>query len=114
MGDLNADPLDGDGRPGAIAQLLGHPLVNTALIPASDGAALAGVDAPHGSPSAHDTAAFRIGNYRLDYVLPSRNLTLLSAAVFWPAPSDPLHRLIGDGNPVVSSDHRLVMVDIEL
>lgn len=115
MGDLNADPLDGDGRPGAIAQLLGHPLVNTALIPASDGAAIDGADDPHGSPPEHDTGSFgRLGNYRLDYVLPSRNLTLLNAAVFWPTPDDPLHRLIGDGDPVVSSDHRLVMVDVEL
>lgn len=115
MGDLNADPLDGEGRRGAIAQLLGHPLVNTSLIPASDGATIDGANDPHAGPAAQDTGNFgRLGNYRLDYVLPSRNLTMLNATVFWPTPDDPLYRLVGDGNQIVSSDHRLVMVDVDI
>ena len=28
MGDMNADPIDGDSYPGAINQLLDHPSVN--------------------------------------------------------------------------------------
>jgi hypothetical protein len=34
--------------------------------------------------------------------------------VFWPAAGDPLRRLVGDGGRVVSSDHRLVWVDVRL
>jgi len=34
--------------------------------------------------------------------------------VFWPAPGDPLRRLVGEGAPVRSSDHRLVWVDVTL
>ena len=37
-GDQNSDPLDGDSIPGAIQQLLEHPLVNTKVTPSSAGA----------------------------------------------------------------------------
>jgi hypothetical protein len=49
----------------------------------------------------------------VDYVLPSRDLLIVDAGVFWPASTDPLHRLIG-GFPFASSDHRLVWVDVRL
>ena len=42
-GDQNSDPLDGDSIPGAIQQLLEHPLVNTELTPWSPGAPEAAV-----------------------------------------------------------------------
>jgi len=46
---------------------------------------------------------------RIDYVLPSRGLEVMASGIFWPAPGDPLHRLVaGDA----SSDHRLVWVDL--
>jgi hypothetical protein len=38
LGDLNADPMDGDSIPGTAQQLLDHPLVNTRLTPSSRGA----------------------------------------------------------------------------
>jgi 3-phytase len=92
MGDLNADPDKGDSFPGAIAQLLGHPRVNSTVIPTT-------------FSGNSDTATF---NLRVDYVLPSNNLTLLDTAVFRPENTDPLARLLR------ASDHRLVWADIEL
>ncbi len=119
MGDQNADPFDGDSTDNAILQLLGNPLVNVSVTPASaggiDGAARQGGanDAHLGNPSL-DTADFNDrnpGNLRVDYVLPSQNLEITDAAVFWPTSDDPLFRLVGDGGEV-SSDHRLVWVDV--
>lgn len=55
------------------------------------------------------------GNLGADYVLPSKSLQIRDAGVFWPADSDPLTRLTGTGlfgDPVPSSDHRLVWVDV--
>ena len=49
---------------------------------------------------------------RIDYVLPSRGMTLLSSAVFWPAADDPLRALVDAPDP--ASDHRLVYVDVSL
>ena len=37
MGDDNSDPIDGDGIPGSIQQLLDNPRVNTLVTPSSDG-----------------------------------------------------------------------------
>jgi hypothetical protein len=115
MGDLNADPNDGDARPGAIAQLLEHPRVNTCITPTSQGAVADGKNQTHHGPPETDTSDFGdYGNYRLDYVLPSSNLKIQNAFVFWPTPDEQLYRLVGEGEPVVSSDHRAVVVDIYL
>ncbi|MEM9490260.1 MAG: endonuclease/exonuclease/phosphatase family protein, partial [Myxococcota bacterium] len=62
-----------------------------------------------GSP-AEDTSDFgdsSPGNLRVDYVLPSRNLSIVQSAVFWPPESSPLFPLAGE------SDHRLVWVDLK-
>jgi len=123
-GDLNADPSDGGGRPGAIAQLLEHVRVNAGTVPASAGGAeqaqlQGGVNAEHHTPAAHDTSDFNDeapgpGNLRIDYVLPSRaGLAPVSAGVFWPTADDPMFRLVGT-YPIVSSDHRLVWIDLRL
>lgn len=119
-GDQNSDPLDGDSIPGAIQQLLDSPRVSTTLTPTSAGAAEAallqgGANLTHRSPAAQDTADFSEppGNLRADYVLPSRQLRLLDAQVFWPVQADPLSRLTGV-YPFPSSDHRLVWVDVSL
>jgi hypothetical protein len=117
-GDQNADPLDGDSVPGAAQLLLEHPRVNTSVVPASDGAVDAaerqgGANLTHRGDPAIDTADFADsapGNLRVDYVLPSRPLDILDAAVFWPTADDPLFRLVGDF-PFPSSDHRLVWID---
>jgi hypothetical protein len=117
-GDQNADPLDGDSVPGAAQLLLEHPRVNTSVTPASVGAVDAatrqgGANLTHRSDPAFDTADFADsapGNLRADYVLPSRPLRIVDAAVFWPTADDPLFRLVGDF-PFPSSDHRLVWID---
>jgi hypothetical protein len=120
-GDQNSDPLDGDSIPGAIQQLLDHPLVNTSLTPASEGgpqqAALqGGANLTHQSDPAFDTADFADtapGNLRADYVLPRKNIRMLDAAVFWPRNDDPLFALVGLF-PFPSSDHRLVWIDVRI
>jgi Endonuclease/Exonuclease/phosphatase family len=119
MGDQNSDPLDGDSIPGAIQQLLEHPRVNTSVTPDSDGATEAsvlqgGANGSHLSDPRFDTADFADGapgNLRADYVLPSRNLSICDAGVFWPEQADPLFRLTGVF-PFPSSDHRAVWVDV--
>jgi hypothetical protein len=47
-------------------------------------------------------------------VLPDRRLAVVGAGVFWPADGEPHRRLVGDGSRIVSSDHRLVWVDLTL
>lgn len=115
MGDLNADPFDGAGRDGAIRALLAHPRLQDPA-PRSPGGAAAATPGHRGDPG-RDTADWREdeggpGNLRVDYVLPSRDLKVTGAGVFWPAPGDALRRLVGEGAPVRSSDHRLVWVDV--
>jgi 3-phytase len=118
-GDQNSDPLDGDSIPGAIQQLLDHPLVNTKRTPSSKGAVEAsmlqgGANTTHLSNPKYDTADFSDsapGNLRADYVLPRKSMKIVDSAVFWPVQSDPLFRLTGVF-PFPSSDHRLVWVDV--
>jgi hypothetical protein len=120
-GDQNSDPLDGDSIPGAIQQLIEHPLVNTKVTPSSEGAVeqAALQDAAndlHLSDPAFDTADFSDsapGNLRADYVLPRKQLHIVDAGVFWPLADDPLFSLVGTF-PFPSSDHRLVWVDVNV
>ncbi|GAB3159567.1 endonuclease/exonuclease/phosphatase family protein [Myceligenerans halotolerans] len=118
LGDYNADPADGDSYDGAIHQLLDHRRIQDP-VPTSEGAAEAaqlqgGANEAHLGDPALDTADFADsapGNLRVDYTLPSRNLRIRDAGVFWPTSDDPLSRLTGE-YPFPSSDHRLVWVDI--
>jgi myo-inositol-hexaphosphate 3-phosphohydrolase len=127
MGDQNADPLDGDSFDQAISQLLDNPNINTSVTPSSAGAVEAAqrqhnINDQHQGNPAFDTADFSDvtpGNLRSDYVLPSQNLKITDAEVFWPTQADDLFRLIGEfdrdfppeGFP--SSDHKLVSVDVQ-
>ncbi|NEP75234.1 MAG: phytase [Okeania sp. SIO2G4] len=121
MGDQNADPVDGDSFNNTINQLLENPLVNTSVIPGSNGGIDAtnrqgGESANHGGNPAFDTADFNdapgtSGNLRVDYVLPSIDQEIVDAAVFWPEENDSLFDLVGDF-PFPSSDHRLVWADV--
>jgi len=123
MGDLNADPDDGDSTNYAARQLVNHPLVNAvAAITAppwsyggDEQAQLqGGANATHVGDPRYDTADWSetsCGNLRADYVLPSSTLFVLDAGVFWPLTSDPLFGLVGV-YPFPSSDHRLVWVDV--
>ncbi len=119
LGDLNADPNDGDSTGDPSGQLLANPRINTDITPVSAGAAEAalrqgGANMYHLGGADFDTADFADGtpgNLRADYVLPSRNLRMLGAGVFWPTREDPLFRLVGD-YPFPSSDHRLTWVEL--
>lgn len=119
LGDLNADPTDGDAN-SAIADLLASPLLQDPH-PRSAGAIQAAARQGEGNTlqsgdPALDTADFsdgQVGNLRVDYVLPSSELTVIGSGVFWPAEGEPGYALVGPGYPVVSSDHRLVWVDLE-
>lgn len=113
LGDLNNDPVDGDGLHEAILELLEHPRVLRHPTPRSDGAVAAaqaagGANAAHRGAHAHDTGDFgpRAGNLRLDYALPSVGLGVVGSGVFWPAPGE------AGADIVDGSDHRLVWVDL--
>jgi endonuclease/exonuclease/phosphatase family metal-dependent hydrolase len=121
LGDQNADPLDGDSVAAAIDQLLDHPRITDPL-PTSEGAVEAsvlqgGANLTHRGDPAFDTADFNDnpapGNLRADYVLPSKDLRVLDAGVFWPVQADPLSELTGVF-PFPSSDHRAVWVDVRV
>jgi endonuclease/exonuclease/phosphatase family metal-dependent hydrolase len=107
LGDLNADPVKGERVEGRapIELLLKHPRVQDPQ-PRSEGSLAGAKDYP-GDKSIR-TCDFG----RLDYVLPCRELKVKKAGVFWPKPSDPLHRLVATRDS--SSDHRLVWIDVEL
>lgn len=111
MGDLNA-ALRSDQVEGrlAILQLLEHPRIrDTGDVCVSEGG-LAGRTA--GAPEFFEqaTTAFRDGS-RIDYVLPSRDLTVTGGGVYWPwAETDPE----GAATVEKASDHRLVWVDLEV
>jgi endonuclease/exonuclease/phosphatase family metal-dependent hydrolase len=115
-GDFNADPLDGDSMPGAVAQLLDAAWIDARCLPTSTGAAEAsssqgGLNLQQAGDPAADTTDFNdefTGNLRLDYLLPSLGLGVRGCGVYWPAASE-------DGHDLVDvSDHRLVWLDLEL
>ena len=119
LGDANLDPFDGDGQRAAIRALLEHPDIQDPL-PKSAGAAEAalaqgGVNAQHRGDPALDTADWRDhngpGNLRVDYVLPSSELKILDAGVFWPG-SDVPQAAILSGRGAQVSWHGLVWVDV--
>ncbi|MGH1342197.1 MAG: endonuclease/exonuclease/phosphatase family protein [Nannocystales bacterium] len=111
LGDLNADPTDG-GAPAGITALLAHPRIQDPK-PTSEGAASASrtqkqANTTHLGDPRLDTADFSddtVGNLRVDYVLPSRTLRVLSSAVQWPAAVERTVR-------AEPSDHHLVWVDV--
>lgn len=112
-GDLNNDPNDGDGRHDAIRALIDHPRVLRHPAPRSEGAAIAaraagGANAAHLGDPAEDTGDFgpKVGNLRLDYVLPSIGLRRHDGGVFWPAPGS------ADAAIAHASDHHAVWVDL--
>ena len=125
LGDMNADPLDGDSYQGAINQLRNHALVNAAPNPASVGgpvkaAQQGGVNTTQLGDPAFDTTDFNdftggAGNLRIDHVLPSKaGFAVTDSGVFWPLDSDPaaspIYRTATQATQ--TSDHRLVWLDL--
>lgn len=118
LGDLNADPQDGDSTQNPIKKLLSVPSIVADVIPESKGgeesAKVQGkTNLEHKGNPKHDTGDFSEppGNLRVDYVLPSKNFKIKASGVFWPDSTDPLYRLVNDYKQ--SSDHRLVWLDLE-
>ncbi|KEO54385.1 endonuclease/exonuclease/phosphatase family protein [Thioclava pacifica] len=108
MGDFNLDPVDGEGQRAAFHALLASGHLQDPK-PRSAGAALA-VDADHMGDAALDTADFDgPGNLRVEYVLPSSDLTVAAAGVVWPPPNAPLADAAA-----TASRQKLVWVDIVL
>lgn len=112
-GDHNADPHDGESTARAIWQLLEHPRVQSAPAPASTGAVAAalaagGANLVHQAPHDHDTGDFgpRVGNLRVDYVLPSKGLRVAASGVFWPSPGEP------GADWLDATDHHMVWIDL--
>jgi hypothetical protein len=120
LGDLNGDAFDGAGKEG-IAALLASPRILKYPMPTSQGAVeaarlQAGANATHAGPHDQDTedAADEPGpgNLHLDYILPSSDLKVAAASVFWPESTDPLAALVAGAERPASSDHRLVWLDL--
>jgi endonuclease/exonuclease/phosphatase family metal-dependent hydrolase len=113
-GDLNCDPFDGEGMRNTMDQLLKHPQVNPEFTPTSAGGELtvkkyADQHRRHRGPPSHVTSNFTAGGHgclRIDYVLPSKGLTVADGGVFWPLPGEP------GGEAVGATDHRAVWIDV--
>ena len=125
-GDLNADPDFGDGHRETIQALLTHDLVNTSatvgdLKPKSHGAPefLAtdcNADRYNCARNKNNETVTSTFTLRADYVIPSKNFTVLNSGVFWPSEGEDGRYLVKDPDlgvdKGVSSDHRMVWVDL--
>ncbi len=106
LGDGNLDPVDGEGLTGAITTLLADPRLQD---PKPRGQSARRDAGQRGDP-AMDTALYDgIGGLRVDLVLPSADLTVTGAGVFWPPDTDPMA-----ATAAAASRHRLVWVDVDL
>ncbi len=114
VGDLNCDPVDGEGMRGTMDQLLHNPRVNASFIPTSKGGPLVVEQHPdqfvehHGDPTrvTADFTGEHHGCLRIDYVLPSRGFEIKGGGIFWPVPGQP------GADAITASDHRSVWLDI--
>ncbi len=113
LGNANLDPADGQGKREAMKMFLSSPLIQN-VRPESEGGRLSANAAHQGDP-ALDTASWDReipGNLRVSYVLPSHEIGVSGAGVFWPAPEDSDRSILGvDGS--AAGPHRLVWVDLE-
>lgn len=115
LGDLNADPQDGDSTQNPVMMLLEHELVlNRDSFPGSIGGEIAAIrdgkaNTSHRGNPVFDTSDFPEppGNLKVDYVLPSINFELVDQGVFWPA------KTLTGTDWIDASDHRLVWVKIK-
>ena len=105
MGKANLDPFDGEGRHGAIRELLADRRVQDPAPRSAYG--LRAFNPDHSGDPALDTADWSDpvpGNLRVDYVLPSAGLTIVGSGVVWPQEAD----------RVAASHHGFVWVDLDI
>lgn len=96
-GDANLDPAGGEGRRAAIQGLLADPRLQDPLPRRTGDPTTDTVDWPDPVP----------GNLRVSYVLPSHDLAVTGAGVFWPNEGEPMWGVVN-----TASRHRLVWVDL--
>jgi hypothetical protein len=111
-GDQNSDPVDGDST--AINQLLANPRLQATPVPRSEGAPIRAQQVGGGNIGqrgdvAEDTGDFgpKVGDLRLDYVLPSTGLRIVGNGVFWPAPGSE------GADWIDATDHHMVWLDLQ-
>lgn len=105
-GLANLDPDDGEGKPQALRTLLAHPALQD---PAPRGTSGHGDPGQRGDP-ALDTAVLKSGaGLRLDYLLPSRDITVTESGVLWPPDYDPFAATLA-----TASTHRPVWARVSL
>ncbi len=109
IGNLNLDPLDGDGDPSALEALLAvvqDPAPRGFFQPPQTGP-----NADHLGDPALDTAEYKDapGNLRLDYILPAQDMEVVASGVAWPAPGTPLAERVA-----LASRRKLVWVDLHM
>jgi endonuclease/exonuclease/phosphatase family metal-dependent hydrolase len=116
VGDLNCDPVDGEGMRGTMDQLLNSPHVNAIFIPTSEGGPRVVKEHAdqfvkhHGDPT-RVTADFTPEHHaclRIDYALPSREFDVVKGGIFWPLPGQP------GAEAINATDHHSVWIDIRL
>jgi endonuclease/exonuclease/phosphatase family metal-dependent hydrolase len=99
MGDQNADPDDPSSFRDAIRTLIGHERVNGDVVPTARPAR----QDEYADLDSDDTSRWAA---RIDYVLPSANLSVQKAGVWRPAPAE-----VPD---VPVSDHFPVWMDVRV
>ncbi|HIF9444470.1 TPA: endonuclease/exonuclease/phosphatase family protein [Photobacterium damselae] len=125
VGDLNADPLAGDGFTGTIDSLLKHHRVNQeatigTYVPTSFGAENCYPSKECRQDNPYPNRLTSTFGLRVDHAIPSENLAIIDSAVYWPAENESGHLLMNDsrigyGNgKSISSDHRMVWIKAQL
>lgn len=106
MGDLNASPTERDAIKAAINKLISSNKTHD-FVPKSKGGEQ---NDPGNEYSPAHTAGWKL---RVDYVLPSSlGFKVRTGQVFWPTEQGKYYRLIN--SPELSSDHRLVYIDLQI
>lgn len=118
VGDLNADPEDGDSFDTAVSQILTHPSLATPVFPTAAGSKglngpfntyLSGCGRDDGSTVSDPTTRFQL---QLDYILPSATIGApLASFLFFP---DHLSARADFDLACRASDHRMLYLDLAI
>ena len=104
-GNANLDPVDGEGRKAAILGLLNDPRLQD---PRPRGPGAPNTPGHQGDPTLDTVTWPQPGNLRVSYLLPSADVTVTDAGVYWPLNGP------ASEEATTASRHRLVWVDITL